>query len=346
MVRKPSKEPVSSSSMPPGDLQPINTILFDPQKGEVDVASGHRRWVHDAIEKRLKKAMVTGCIDLSGPARSSLQDGNRTFQLHLLPSELYASVSRLTWAKQHLKKLFLTNNCLALLSPEIMHFRHLTVLGVGGNTLASLPTDLGALVNLEQLHAEKNQLSTLPDSLHQCTKLTHVSLSANAFSTFPVAVTKCPSLMHLSLSHNRITSVPVQIRHLTKLVELDLDHNRIGPSLPTEVGYLCRLELLGLAGNCLDSMPACLSHLKLSCLRFSGNRAPGYIVHDPLTGDVVEGQNTPVRFDGYMQLRHAFTVLCDATQAVSRQVEDLEGLTPTVLLNLENASHDRDKDNV
>ncbi|RHY25591.1 hypothetical protein DYB32_008211 [Aphanomyces invadans] len=294
MVRTTSKE-TAAAAVVAADLQPINNILFDPVKGEVDVASGHRVWVHDAIEKRLKKAMVTGCIDLSGPPPSSLQDGSRTFQLHLLPSELYASVTRLTWAKQHLKKLFLTNNCLTLLSPDIMQFRHLTVLGVGGNALTSLPTDIGALVHLEQLHVENNQLSTLPDSLRRCTKLTHLTLTSNAFVEFPLIVTKCSSLLHLSLAHNRLTSVPLQIRFLSRLVELNLDHNRIGPTLPSEVGYLSRLERLGLAGNCLGAMPACLTHLKLSCLRFSGNRAPGYTVHDPLTGDVMDGRNTPVR---------------------------------------------------
>ncbi|KAF0693980.1 Aste57867_15108 [Aphanomyces stellatus] len=324
----------------------VNNIVFDPNKGELDVASGHRRWVHEAIERRIKKAMASGTLDLSSPPPSSLVDGNRALHLHLLPRELYLSVSRFAWAKQHLTKLFLTNNCLSLLAPQVVEFSQLTVLGVGGNALASLPADMGLLVHLEQLVADNNQLTCLPDSLRLCTKLQVLSLGGNALTEFPLVVTKCTKLLQLNLSHNRLTSLPVHIRSLARLVDLDLDHNRIGPTLPDEVTYLRRLERLGLAGNCLAATPTCLKALPLTCLRLSGNRAPGYVVKDPLTGDVIDGVNTPVRFDGYMQLRHAYTALSDETQETSHKVEDIPGLVPATLQNLENAFRDRDRDNI
>ncbi|CAK4620412.1 unnamed protein product [Aphanomyces euteiches] len=331
MGRKSSKETE-------GD--PVQTILFDPLQGEIDVASGHRRWVHDTIENRLKKALTTGVIDLSSPQRMSLVHGHRALNLHVLPTELCGSVSRLAWAKHHLTKLYMTNNCLSLLPLEILQFTQLTVLGLGGNALASLPSDLGALVRLKELYIENNQLMSLPDSLAACTSLEHLSLGGNAFSLFPLVVTKCTKLVHLDLSRNELTSVPVQIRSLKRLVELNLDHNLIGPSLPDEFSSLRRLERLGLAGNCLDGMPSCLDRLDLTCLRLSGNRAPGYIVRDPLTGDVVEGCNTPVRFDGYFQLREVVR-----TDNATSTTKDLDGLFPVSLINLENALFDLDNEN-
>ncbi|OQS01429.1 hypothetical protein ACHHYP_01046 [Achlya hypogyna] len=326
----------------------VNAISFDGAKGEVDCQSGHRRWVRDALERRLKKAVATGTVDLSGPAGWSLAFGYAGMQLDLLPKELFASASRLSWAKAQLKRLYLTNNALSLVSPEIALFEQLTVLGLGGNALTSLPPEIGALAHLHTLHAERNQLTALPEALARCSRLAHVTLDSNRFHVFPAVLTKCTRLEHLSLSDNELLEVPPQIRRLTRLIELNLDRNHIGPDLPPEIGSLTRLQRLGLALNCLADVPRGVLRLpQLTHLRLDGNRAPGHVVKDPITGEVLDGVNVPTRFDGYLQLRQAVMVPDpSAPQGYRKQVEALEGLVPTAELNLENAFHDRDKDEI
>ncbi len=273
----------------------VGTTTFDPIKGEMDTGSGHRRWVHDLIERRLKKAASTGIIDLSCPAAGSLVSGHVALQLDMLPKEFYIAASRLSWTKKHLKRLYLTNNNLYLVSPEIALFQRLTHLGLGGNALTSLPTEIGSLIHLEALFIEKNQLACLPDCLAHCTKLTQLTLDNNRFSTFPLVVTKCTRLYHLSLSHNGLTSVPIEIRRLLALVELNLDHNRIGPDLPMEMASLTRLQRLGLEGNCLTTMPACLANMTFTTLRLSGNRGKEHLIKDPITQEVMHGVHIAVQ---------------------------------------------------
>ncbi|OQR93179.1 lysosomal Pro-X carboxypeptidase [Thraustotheca clavata] len=320
----------------------LNATTLDPLRGEVDTSSGHCRWVRDAIERRLKKAIATGIVDLSGPSSTSLIHGHSCMQLDLLPKELYATASRASWAKKQLHEIYLTNNSLSLLSPEISLFENLVVLGLGGNALTSLPNELGSLLRLEKLYAERNHLSCIPEAISNCTRLTHIFLDSNRFTSFPTALFACSRLQHVGLSHNELRSIPAQIHRLSWLISLDLDGNRIGPSLPHELGFLVRLQRLGLEHNCLDTLPTFVLKLpQLTCLRMNGNRAPGHVVKDSITGEVLDGVNVPTRFDGYLQLREAVV-----DEEGNKQFVSLNGLVPTDAINLEDSFHDRDKDEV
>ncbi|EQC34357.1 hypothetical protein SDRG_08128 [Saprolegnia diclina VS20] len=322
-------------------------ITFDSAKGEVDIASGHRRWVREALEKRLKKATATGTVDLSGPLASSLVSGHASLQLDLVPKELFATASKLSWAKTHLRRLYLTNNSLSLLSPEVALFQQLRVLGLGGNALTSLPTEIGSLPHLEALYAERNQLTCVPESLGRCKKLATVTLDYNRFRTFPLPLTQCSRLQHLSLSHNELSELPPRIRRLSWLLELNLDYNRLGPDLPPEMMYLSRLQRLGLDMNRLGSVPHCVLMLpQLINVRLNGNRPSNYVVKDSVTGEVLDGINVPVRHDGYLQLREAVMTKDEGSELYKKRVQHLDGLVPATDLNLENAFHDRDKDEI
>lgn len=53
-----------------------------------------------------------------------------------------------------------------------------------------------------------------------------------------------------------------------------------------------------------------------------------------------------MRHDGYLQLREAVMTKDEGSDVYKKRIQHLDGLVPATDLNLENAFHDRDKDEV
>ena len=77
--------------------------------------------------------------------------------------EIYSQIEYV--ARTNKPELFLVNNNLESLPPEIGQLAELKELSVGGNQLVSLPMEICQLANLTRLSIENNKLRSLPSGL-------------------------------------------------------------------------------------------------------------------------------------------------------------------------------------
>jgi hypothetical protein len=275
----------------------LAAIVPEPKNyyaGELDEVTGRPLLIQDKFEARLKKAQLTNMLDLS----CSTDANGFHFHFSSIPSEVY-----MTFHLSNLSQLWLTNNKISHITYEVRCLKNLKTLGIAGNLLTSLPADIGELPKLERLLAGGNQLATIPDSLRNLRKLKELRLDNNRITFVAPAVFDLLALVRLGLSGNRLSEIPVEIRRLTKLVELDLDNNQL-TAVPPELARLkVTLRQLGLSSNMLAEEPDFLKGMSLDVLRLTGNREAGYEIKDPVTDEVMEGVNVPVRHDGYLQLK-------------------------------------------
>eukprot|EP00752_Nemacystus_decipiens_P018201 g16330.t1 len=132
---------------------------------------------------------------------------------------LLSRVPRTVWHLTGLKELWLTNNDVRMLPPQIRELRYLRTLGVGRNRISR---------NLRELRLDGNQLSRLPD-----------------------CVPELRGLEVLDLRGNSIEALPSELKFLRCLLDLDLERNPIGPQIPEVLFSLVNLSRLNLAGTML-----------------------------------------------------------------------------------------------
>jgi Leucine-rich repeat (LRR) protein len=155
-----------------------------------------------------------------------------------------------------LKVLALDNNSLSGIIPtDVTYSSSLQVLSFKENRVTgSIPSSFQSLVNLQRLDASSNEIhGYIPTTLGSLSKLTYLSLSDNWFiaSEIPSFLRSMPLLRYLSLRRTgRMGGFPTWLgTDLTELVFLDLDDNLLTGSLPTEIAFLRRLEVLFLSRN-------------------------------------------------------------------------------------------------
>ena len=160
----------------------------------------------ELIQQRLKEAEGTQEIMLDGLDVKSLPSGVCDFA-------------------HNLTKLYLHNNQIVVLPPEIGRLVNLTALSVENNKLASLPREIGQLVALERLHLHGNFIVSLPSEIGELEKLQRLFLSDNCITSLPPEIGSLINLQWLSLDHNKLTSLPMEIGCLTKLGWFSLESN-------------------------------------------------------------------------------------------------------------------------
>ncbi|CAM9259846.1 unnamed protein product, partial [Discosporangium mesarthrocarpum] len=197
------------------------------------------------LRTRMAAARGTYRLDLSTWAERKQGD--------ILLGKVPKPVFRLTF----LTELWLTNNDLQMLPPEVRELRKLKTLGVGRNRItrqgmhpsAMLPGELGSLPELQRIFAEKNWLSTLPAGLANCRSLRELRLNQNQFSRLPDCIPELRGLEVLNLRGNSIEKLPLELKFLRSLLDLDLEDNPIGPEIPESILLLVNLARLSLAGT-------------------------------------------------------------------------------------------------
>ena len=147
-----------------------------------------------------------------------------------------------------LAQLYLINNQLSSLPPEIGQLTALTQLFLGDNQLSSLPPEIGQLAALRLIFLDGNQLSSLPAEICHLTTLMMLHVSANQLSCLPPEIGQLTDLLLLHISGNQLSSLPPQIGQLPVLMQLDISDNQLS-SLPPELGQLTMLRKLYLHGN-------------------------------------------------------------------------------------------------
>ncbi|WP_100900079.1 leucine-rich repeat domain-containing protein [Nostoc flagelliforme] len=172
--------------------------------------------------------------------------------------------------KEKATKLYLSNNQLSSLPPEICQLSNLTELHLSNNQLSSLPSKIWQLSNLMVLDLAHNQLSNLSPEICQLSNLTTIDLRNNQLSSLPPEICQLSDLTMLLLDNNQLSSLPPEISQLSRLVTLLLNNNQLS-SLPPEISQLSNLTTLFLENNQLSSLPPEISQLSDLALLFLEN---------------------------------------------------------------------------
>ncbi|MEM6253747.1 MAG: COR domain-containing protein, partial [Cyanobacteria bacterium P01_D01_bin.156] len=164
-----------------------------------------------------------------------------------------------------LTQLYLSENQLTLLPPEIGQLTSLTQLYLRANQLTLLPPEIGQLTSLTQLDLRANQLTLLPPEIGQLTDLKQLDLSKNSFKNFPLPIVQLKQLQSLQLYEAKLTNLPEQISQLEQLQTLDLSGNSFS-NLPESFCDLKNLKKINLGddssgGNKLVALPSSISQL-------------------------------------------------------------------------------------
>ncbi|CAH1399108.1 unnamed protein product [Nezara viridula] len=92
------------------------------------------------------------------------------------------NLSSRLWDWTHLTSLYLNDNCLSRLPPDIGKLVNLRVLDLSCNKLRSLPAELGELIYLRELLLNNNLLRSLPYELGKLFQLQILGLAGNPLS--------------------------------------------------------------------------------------------------------------------------------------------------------------------
>lgn len=92
------------------------------------------------------------------------------------------NISSTLWTFTFLKSLFLNDNNLQRLPPDIAELKHLIHLDLSGNKLRSLPVELGDMISLRELLLNNNVLRILPCELGRLFLLQSLGVSGNPLS--------------------------------------------------------------------------------------------------------------------------------------------------------------------
>jgi Leucine-rich repeat (LRR) protein len=234
-----------------GDHSPAEGIRGVGSAQMVDFGYKKTLTVGEEIEKRVEICRRKDCKFLS----------LESLDLRVLPSQLFTEVGPTQASPmmlpefQGLTVLYLSNNGLTFLPPELESLKCLTQLHLQNNKIEFLPGWIGELTALDKLCLSHNCLTQLPPEIGRLSALTVLSLFNNYLTSLPSEIGRLHSLQSLFLNDNRLLSVPWQIGNLFSLSVLHLNNNRL-TCLPHQIGRLKKLKKLYLDNNQLITLPA------------------------------------------------------------------------------------------
>ncbi|XP_020022883.1 leucine-rich repeat-containing protein 10 [Castor canadensis] len=143
---------------------------------------------------------------------------------------------------QNLQILALDFNNFKVLPQVVCTLRQLCILYLGNNKLCDLPNELSLLQNLRTLWIEDNCLTHLPDVVCKLSLLKTLHAGSNALRLLPGQLQQLRELRTIWLSGNLLTDFPTVLLHMPFLEVIDVDQNSIRyfPSL----AHLSSLKLV------------------------------------------------------------------------------------------------------
>ncbi|XP_072527758.1 leucine-rich repeat-containing protein 10 [Salminus brasiliensis] len=163
-------------------------------------------------------------------------------------------------AFSELVKLYLSDNHLSSLPPELHSLQKLQLLALDFNCFEELPSVVCSLRQLNILYLGNNRLYKLPKELAKLSELKTLWLETNCFTKFPCVVCKLPNLKTLHLGYNQFHSLPGELVRLSELRSIWLAGNLLNefPPVLLEMHYL---EVIDVDRNRIRQFPT-LSHLR------------------------------------------------------------------------------------
>jgi len=155
--------------------------------------------------------------------------------------------------------------------PFTQTLRHLYL---SNNQLTAIPPEISTLDNLRTLDVTHNQISHIDENIGLLDKLTTLNLSRNLLEEIPQCVCRIASLQTLQVNHNRLATIPDQISSLPNLATLDLKYNQLC-SVPSSLATMTNLIDLNLFNNKFTVFPEVLLNMpNLLTLELRNNHIP------------------------------------------------------------------------
>ncbi|KAM6937498.1 leucine-rich repeat-containing protein 10 [Xenentodon cancila] len=144
-----------------------------------------------------------------------------------------------------LVKLYLSDNNLSSLPPDLQGLRKLQLLALDFNCFEELPATVCRLPQLSILYLGNNRLHRLPRELSELKELNTLWLETNCFTNFPKVVCKLTNLKTLHLGYNQIRSLPKELSHLEELRSIWLAGNVLTefPPVLLEMPFLAVVDV-------------------------------------------------------------------------------------------------------
>lgn len=187
----------------------------------------------------------------------------RVAELVLDGRGLVAVPGAISGLRRGLTKLWLANNGVRALAPEVAALSNLDSLWLGGNLLraAALPPTLAGLTALRTLSLPGNLLEQLPEGVVAgLPALEWLDVSENRLAALPAALGRVTTLTRVDAHSNALVSVPPELGRLSALKHLSLHFNAL-EALPDALGDCRALVWLSLHANKLRAVPAALGRL-------------------------------------------------------------------------------------
>ncbi|XP_029453069.1 leucine-rich repeat-containing protein 10 [Rhinatrema bivittatum] len=143
---------------------------------------------------------------------------------------------------QNLQILALDFNNFKSLPLAVCSLKQLSILYLGNNRLHDLPSELSLLQNLKTLWIESNYLTHLPEVVCELSLLKTLHAGSNAIRLLPAKLQCLKELRSIWLSGNLLTDFPQVLLEMPFLEIIDVDRNNIR-SFPTLV-HLLGLKLV------------------------------------------------------------------------------------------------------
>ncbi|XP_008114810.1 leucine-rich repeat-containing protein 10 isoform X2 [Anolis carolinensis] len=160
---------------------------------------------------------------------------------------------------RELVKLYLSDNKLSHLPPELEQLQKLQILALDFNNFHRLPSVVCTLKELNILYLGNNKLGDLPGELRQLKNLKTLWIESNRLYHFPNVVCELRYLKTLHVGSNALRSLPGQLRHLTELRTIWLSGNQLA-SFPPVLLHMPFLEVIDVDCNGIQDFPN-LTHL-------------------------------------------------------------------------------------
>lgn len=167
---------------------------------------------------RLRLSLVAGNIYRMSRNKDKYENNNPRRQAVYLSPEEIAAGRQPQW-----HGIEITGN-VRNLSPSLWQFEHLTHMYLSDNKLVRLPPDVGLLVNLRTLDVSSNKLRSLPAEIGELIHLRWEERRGSLSVTFILIASPFAS-RELILNHNLLRVLPFEIGKLFHLHTLGLHGN-------------------------------------------------------------------------------------------------------------------------